>query len=184
MKKESLIKIPNEISKDVIDFCNDICPGSQPLFVKVEKAEKSETLNCFVNVRKYAKKHSGHMQHGWSIYEIPGKILEAEFHCVYKSTKGDLIDISPNLLKKDKVLFLPDKKIVYEGYQIDNIRKALDEDPLIKELITISEKVFKKLSKDGLRFQYGAVSANPELIELMQEKFRIIKKLEDELLDN
>jgi hypothetical protein len=76
--------------------------------------------------------------------------LEAEFHAVWISSDGKIIDITPKVDNEDVILFLPDSKRIYDGRFVENRRKLL------------------VLSEDGLRWLW--LQHNRDLIR--QRHFR------------
>jgi len=96
--------------------------------------------------------------------------IEAEFHCVWESPDGLQIDVTPKQIPFRKVLFLPDPKRTYEGFQIDNIRMALRPDSEIQRFIELAELMHDELNKGDLKYQHGAVAASPLYVQAMQEK--------------
>ena len=50
-------------------------------------------------------------------------MVEAEFHCVWASPEGDLIDLTPKIEHGDSIIFVPDPNISYTGVQIENTQE-------------------------------------------------------------
>ena len=71
------------------------------------------------------EKNGGGFQYGWQIWEWPDVMIEAEFHAVWNSPQGILIDITPKQIDTHKILFLPDANRTYEGKQVNNFRQPL-----------------------------------------------------------
>lgn len=46
---------------------------------------------------------------GWTIWEWPKVMLTAEFHAVWESPDGDLIDITPKPQRETSIIFVPDR---------------------------------------------------------------------------
>jgi hypothetical protein len=72
-------------------------------------------LDCFNIVARKVARDGGTIQHGWSIGEWPTIMLEAEFHGVWVSASGELIDLTPQADPPDRILFLPDPNRKFEG---------------------------------------------------------------------
>jgi uncharacterized protein YchJ len=56
---------------------------------------------------------------------MPGVFLEAEFHAVWATLDGMLVDPSPKADGEDRILFLPDATRTYVGLPVENRRKLL-----------------------------------------------------------
>jgi hypothetical protein len=124
--------------------------------------------------------HHGGKQHlGWAIWEWPKVLIEAEFHCIWESPGGELLDITPKDSPLDKILFLPDPKRKYGGVQVDNIRKALARDKNIERFISLAHERYVELNRIVKPDYYGpiiysakATAIDDEMKEL-EYRFRI-----------
>ena len=72
---------------------------------------------------------------GWQVWEWPGLYLEAEFHAVWRSPSGQLIDLTPKEMPIHKILFLEDPVRIYGGRRRRNEMQALSPDPAIADFI-------------------------------------------------
>ncbi|MDP2628771.1 MAG: SEC-C metal-binding domain-containing protein [Nanoarchaeota archaeon] len=138
---------PNSINEDVLEFCKEINTSEEPFFVEVVPYEKSEFQECFSNVEDYIKKFGGKMQIGWTIWEIPKKFMEAEFHAIWVREDGAYMDISPKPDGEKKILFLKDSENKFKGKPVNNIRKALVDTIEIRAIIVRGDKFFELQSK-------------------------------------
>ena len=147
---------PIRITRDIIKFCREIDPNSTPTFIQVNPTEEVRFNFCMTDVPAYALKNGGERVFGWTIWEVPGLFLEAEFHTCYKNIEGTIIDITPKPDGETHILFLPDTHRVYEGSLVKNFRKKLSDNAPVDLLFKISEKKdelkakhFKNDSYDG-----------------------------------
>jgi hypothetical protein len=124
---------PSKVMKPLARFCATIVPNRSPEFVAVKVQPTAVQEECFENVRLHVARHGGQAQHGWAIWEWPKVYWEAEFHCVWRSAHGELIDITPNNPAYPWILFLPDPVRVYRDRLVENIRKPLIRDKLLDE---------------------------------------------------
>lgn len=70
-----------------------------------------EPQECHLNVRCHVKTHGGSVVNGWMIWDYePFTFAEAEFHCVWRSPAGLLVDLTPKVDGESEILFLPDPK--------------------------------------------------------------------------
>lgn len=165
---------PTSINEDVLAFCKEINASNEPFFVKVIPYEESEYQECFSNVENYIKKYGGRLQQGWTIWEIPKKFIEAEFHAIWVDDDGDHIDISQKQDGEERILFLKDSQKEITGKPVGNIRKVLQDTAEFRTMKIIGEKQFEIFSK----YWNGSKMIVPrsELINL--------KKLETEILSS
>ena len=138
---------PESINDDVLEFCKEIEFSSEPFFVDVVPYEESEYQECFFNVQNYIKKFGGRLQQGWTIWEIPKKYIEAEFHAIWIDGEGKHLDISPKPDKEKKILFLKDDKVKSNNAPVGNIRKVLSDTAEYRTLKIVGDKQFEVFKK-------------------------------------
>ncbi len=151
-------RVPDKVTSPINRLINRIAPGEQPQYVKVLIESDAEINECFANLERRIKRDGGRIQFGWAIWYLPGILMEAEFHAVWISPEGDLIDISPRPIQFKEIMFLPDSSIVYSGRQIDNIRIPLSKNPKVKEYIRLHEELFKIMNEGELADKHGPIS--------------------------
>lgn len=117
--------------------------ATAPSCVPVRPVPGSLKNECFSNVQKHAAEHGGSLVCGWSIVEWPGVFLEAEFHGVWRSPDGELVDVTPNQLEVAEILFAPDPGRTFEGWSVNNVRHLLTESPEVRELDAIQNELFQ-----------------------------------------
>lgn len=71
---------------------------------------------CFQNVERRVEERGGSSAFGWAIWHLPGLYFEAEHHAVWRNKLGNLIDVSPQLGDRRRLLFLPDESAVYDPF--------------------------------------------------------------------
>ncbi len=141
-----------------------------PQKVPIRTEEYSTTDGCFFNVLDKISFDNGEIVYGWKLYQT--KILEeAERHAVWNSPMGELIDITPDKENQENILFLEeDKGWKYDGTYSDNIRVNKTDDPLVDDLILLSETI-TKLRQTGIR------KSRME-IEILEPVYRLINLFE------
>lgn len=137
MKRETT---PQKISDKIIELCNKVVPGSEPVYVPVKAAVWSRLHECFPNVEQMVQEHGGQQINGWAIWQWANILVEAEAHSVWQSSKGELIDITPHDNGEKQILFLCDDSMVYSEQQIGNVRLAITDSPLVAELIDLMQE--------------------------------------------
>ncbi|MDQ3819520.1 MAG: zinc chelation protein SecC, partial [Acidobacteriota bacterium] len=120
-------RTPRKITDDVQEFCREVAEGGEPVYLEVVPSHQDIPLDCFINVEKRVSEYGGSVQHGWRIWEWPHTMIEAEFHAVWLAPDDMLVDVTPAPKGVTRVLFLPDSSRVYEGRQVNNIRKPLSK---------------------------------------------------------
>ncbi|MDD2758321.1 MAG: hypothetical protein PHD72_03035 [Patescibacteria group bacterium] len=138
-----------------------IDPSLKPIYVPVESEPFAIMNNCFPNVQEKIKRQGGAQILGWQIWQSDF-LIEAEFHAIWESPNGDLIDITPKFLPiKDgleipisQILFLRDPKRIYDGTQVDNIRLNITRNPLIDDYIALLQAKFMILNKGKRAHKY------------------------------
>lgn len=143
---------PEVVSEEIQEFCREIEPSVQPRYVPVRPKDRCLVNECVRNTEAYILAHGGTIQYGWIIWESPEVMLEAEFHAVWLSTEGEMVDITPKPDGERQILFLPDRKRKYEGKLVDNKRKPLNTSPEVISAIQKAEEVFRikqRHFKDG-----------------------------------
>jgi len=135
---------------------------------------------CFQNVINKVSQDGGSLVVGWAIQKT-ANLVEAEFHGVWRSLDGQLIDITPSEDGQRKIVFVEIPNLVYDGGQRDNIRQNISGNPIADDLILVCEAMFRIRNRGNRRFQHGiiklpAFEAN-ELNQLMQAKQNLAQKL-------
>ncbi len=170
---------PKKITNSIRFFCKKIVSDQEPIYLNVTPTEFSEPLDCFVNVQKQIKLFGGNILYGWQIWEWLNNMLEAEFHAVWVTSEGSLVDITPKPANILNILFLPDPARKYDGRQVNNIRMPLRDDPFIKEFIEVNNKIFEYLNSKELIDYYGPVQIPKNLL---QKKNYLLQKISNRKL--
>lgn len=133
------VTTPSIITPEIRELCRSISEY-EPEYVTVNAAPKSLVNDCFQNVDTFVKEHGGQRVLGWSIWQRANVLIEAEAHAVWKSSSGNMVDITPHTNGEASILFLADPKMKYDGNCIPNIRKALTLSPLVAEFIFLYDE--------------------------------------------
>ncbi|MDN4600614.1 hypothetical protein P5G61_05210 [Paenibacillus sp. F6_3S_P_1C] len=124
----------------------------EPIYVPAIKDSDAVINECFPNVQKKVSDSGGDIIFGWQLWK--GKFIgEAEFHAVWKSDEGELIDITPKETPIEHILFIQDDQTQYRNIQIDNIRVNLNTNVAVDDFINVHKSLFRirnrgKRSKD------------------------------------
>lgn len=99
---------PKNITPLINLFASQLLKGVEPIFVPVKHDPYGLYGYCSDGVLEKMKHDGGNIRFGWTIWEWPSILFTAEFHSVWISPEGDLIDITPKPAQETKILFLPD----------------------------------------------------------------------------
>lgn len=153
---------PIELFKELRELCNELVPDIEPVYVAVQNTEGHKKNDCFHNLPKHIEEHGGEMVIGWSIWHWPGVLVEGEYHCVWRNTNSELIDITPKENGASKVLFLEDQSLTYDGRMLENQRRALRSDPVFQEWFSLIAQQFEVYNRGERAYQYGTMDFNDE----------------------
>ena len=144
-----LLVTPEEINDSILQFCAEVSPRREPCYVSVKPESYSKINDCFNNVKKKVDQDGGSIEHGWQIWIWPNIFIEAEFHAVWNNCNNKYIDITKKEDDCDKILFLPDSRIKYEGYWVDSIRRNISNHKLVDLYIDINECGYLLLTSEA-----------------------------------
>ncbi|MBJ8452933.1 hypothetical protein I6M90_13900 [Acinetobacter bereziniae] len=134
--------------------------SGNPIYVKSKPNQNTIQNECFPMVDEYISLNGGERVLGWTLWELPGLFIEAEFHAVWKSPEGELIDLNPRPLKTENILFLQDDSIEYNNYQINNFRLPLTNNPIVINFLNLHDKMFEFMNRGERKGQYGEIKLN------------------------
>ncbi len=143
---------PEVICSDVEKLIEKLNCNTELVYVDCYP-EGGEMSNCFPIVEKRIQKSGGSQVLGWAIWKI-NVLVQAEFHAVWKTSEGDLMDISPRVGYFKRILFVPDPKAKYEGKQVDNIRINISSNEVVNDHIEVCESIFKIENKGDRAYQH------------------------------
>jgi hypothetical protein len=145
-------------------LCERLVPGEIPEFVHIDVPPWAEANECIDNVGRMVEEYRGEAVNGWRLWEpLPDLMIEAEFHVVWRSSDGSLLDVSPHFPGFTQSVFLPDPSLNYEGQQIPNERVPLVDDTLIQAFIEALEAEYEAMNRGELADYHGPVKLTPEM---------------------
>ena len=157
---------PAELSRPLKALCQKIVPNQPvPIYVDVHPLQGAPSKECFPIVEQYIQANGGSSAIGWSLWELPELFIEAEFHAVWKSPEGALVDISPKTEPTKRILFLPDPSRVYEGRQVNNFRMALRQDPVVIGFLRKCDEEYEFLNRGERAEQHRLSLESADIIE-------------------
>lgn len=138
---------PASLTKDIAKFCKTVSKKVKPIYVPVQPIPGYTAHFCWNNVQRHMEEHGGGIQYGWIIWEMPGLLIEAEFHAVWVTHEGQFVDITEKDDRETQILFLPDESRKFNGRLIDNIRYPLIDNVVTRRIINRNRALFELRSK-------------------------------------
>ncbi len=105
--------VPQSLTPELLTFCKTIA-DADPAFIISVPPQGASAGFCFGNVDRKVRKNGGAVAYGWAVWHFPSFYFEAEHHAVWRNKRGDLIDVSPQLGGRRRMLFLPDDSATYD----------------------------------------------------------------------
>ncbi|MGZ0707306.1 hypothetical protein ACWPKO_03090 [Coraliomargarita sp. W4R53] len=161
-------------------FCESLCAGQAPIWISVKPPSYAQIGHCYENVEKRIKQKGGMPVFGWEISNLEDLWLEAQFHCIWKSPKGELVDLTPEQFGRNRVLFLKDNHRVYNGIPIDFRRFLIEgnDQDKVQEAWSLQDQI--SAENDSLLNQ--GIDPQSQLgVSLIQPKLHEYKTLLSEL---
>ena len=159
---------PPQITRHIRQLVQRVVPGGVATYMVVEPEPDALEKECFPNVEAKIARDGGRMLCGWQLWEWPHVMVEAEFHAIWLSPDGQMVDVTPKLHHETKVLFVSDPRRRYTGATVDNVRLPVRDDQLIRHFIGVSEAITHVLSR-GVPTADGHVSVPENEIEPLQQ---------------
>lgn len=153
-----IVTIPNFDNAHFKKLESIINADYEPIEILCEIEDSEKPLDCFDIVQNKVRNYGGKMILGWQIWQT-NMLMEAEAHAVWEDSEGELHDISPKAfnLPIDKIVFIEDSKMKYEGKLIQNIRLNISNNSVIDDFIKVS-KLFFYLQNEGKRANFHDLS--------------------------
>ena len=118
---------PADIVGPLSVLIQELVPGGEARYVEVKPVKDADLNDCFPVVKEHVTSFGGKQLFGWALWELPNLFIEAEFHSIWEKPDGSLVDVAPKLSATEKVLFLHDPKVTYQGKQVNNVRRKRSE---------------------------------------------------------
>jgi hypothetical protein len=156
---------PSGINKHVRILRDKIASPVEPVFVRVQTRSDARSAECFETTAKHVAEFGGSSVFGWQVWEWPGILIEGEFHAVWRSPDGEMLDVSRKDEGENLTLFIPDPRLSYTGETIYSIRIPIGKNLKIKHLISIKER-FYRLFREVHGNATGMIVLKGELADL------------------
>lgn len=117
------------------------------IIVPVEPDVNAKERMCFINVKIKTEVNGGKVVYGWRIND-GDLILEAEFHAVWETPNGILIDITPHEKKLSEIKFVKDPNgREWTGYFINSVRINKTENTIVDDAFLLLDLYVKLRNK-------------------------------------
>lgn len=130
-----------------------------PEWIEVEPRDDAVIEDCTENVSRAIAEHGGESRLGWMIWE-EDFMVEAIFHAVWENPDGRAVDVTPQDIPVDRIMFVPDPALQYEGRQIPNVRLNISGMIAVAHLIRLNELKFA-IQNVGSRADQHAIMITP-----------------------
>jgi hypothetical protein len=172
------------ITPAIRSLCRELVPDGELRFVTLRPLAGADPGDCFPVVLGQVEREGGVVCHGWRIWEMPSVFVEAEFHAVWRSPQGELLDVTPVPMNGDRILFVPDPTRVYEGRQMDNVRRALTDNAAIHDFFRACGDSFELMNRGARAEQHGKIALRgPDREEWLAIEERKAEALSEVLSD-
>ena len=130
-----------------------ILSDARPFYVPVIPDPSSKVNECFVNVQEKIAKDGGESIVGWTLRKET-MLMSAEFHSIWKSPAGKLLDITPKKgAPTSRILFVSAPEKVHEGKLVNNINLNISENPLMDDYIACIDAIFNIMNRGERAYQ-------------------------------
>lgn len=166
---------PAERSPTLASLCEQLVPRTASFYVDVAPLLNAPVNECFPLVEAHIAQHGGARLLGWTLWEMPGLFVEAEFHAVWCSPHGNYVDIAPKSRPTARILFLPSVDAVYENRQVNNVRRAVGNDRDVELYLQGFDELFEFMNRGERAELHGEVQLEgAAALEYEQIHFRAI----------
>lgn len=159
--------LPDKTNENIKKLVSKLGIEIEPMILDIIPDADAEYGSCFVNVLNKVREEKGEIIYGWQFCEYP-YMIEAEFHAVWKSPNGQLIDITPSISNENQILFIIDKSRVFQGESIDNIRFNTTTNELVDDIIRVEEARFRFMNKGERKNILGELPLNEKEASIWQ----------------
>ena len=175
-----LTRTPRAVTGAIRELAERLVPGAEPAYVEIKPRSDGTVNECFAAVDQQVSDYGGKIHYGWSMWEWPGVMIEAEFHAVWKRPDGSLQCVTPRADEERRILFLSDPERVWAGRYIDNVRVPLNEDPKVKEFVRLAEKKCEVLNRGQRASVFGPIAIPADEIEpIMFQMAQLQREISD-----
>ncbi len=127
---------PKEVNQSVCRLLDFMRVEFEPEIVEVRVEATAKLASCFYNVQDKINRDGGTIYYGWAVWEHT-HFIEAEHHAVWEDSNGNLVDVTPQKIRANSILFIPDNGNVFDGQMgKPNVRLNITTNKLVDDFIT------------------------------------------------
>jgi len=156
---------PIRITNEILAMCSEIDATTTPIYVPVVPALGVRHGYCLTDVPLFVEKNGGKVQFGWTIWECPKVALETEFHACWINPENEIIDIVPKRDGETTILFLPDRRRIYEHKPVLGTQKVLFDNEYTRRWLMTAQKKSEIIAKHFSNDEVDALAAEREFRE-------------------
>jgi hypothetical protein len=134
-------RTPRRVNRAVRHLLKRMELESTPEWIAIEPRDDAVMKECTENVARAIAEHGGTTRLGWMIWE-EDFMIEAIFHAVWEHPDGRTVDVTPQDIPVDRIMFVPDLSLQYQGRQIPNVRLNISGMIAVDDLIRLNELKF------------------------------------------
>jgi hypothetical protein len=124
---------PEVITPATLDFAQKIGAAEAPRYVPVKPEDHSRVGRCYHNVDAVAAALGGEPVEGWLIWEESGhRWYLGIHHCVWRSPRGELLDVTPHQDGEVEILFAPGPRRWDRVHPVANVYQPLVYDGTVR----------------------------------------------------
>lgn len=173
----SITDTPATITPEILTLCRSLAATSVPEYVVVKPSPSARQMECYPNVERQIASSGGSIIYGWQIWEWSEVYLEAEFHAVWKTPAGELVDLTPKDQPTPRILFLEDPARKYENRMVPNVVFPLSEKPEVLELVAACNVTGSFLEENLLDGNQMALTTHIRYQALQHKKQQAMEKV-------
>lgn len=161
-----MTRVPDRITSQIRELGRIISPNADIIYVNSEPVPSAQVSDCFPAVERQVVQEGGEVVYGWQIWEWPTLFIEAEFHAVWKTIAGDLLDITPKPFPCSQILFIRDAVRIYESRQVKNVYLTISSHPAVKAFLDLRDAEFEILNLGDRAYQHTVILSEFEEIRM------------------
>jgi len=170
--------VPEATNEHVKSLIKKLGLDGPPISVTVRPDTNAVRADCFGNVDSKVRAEGGEAVCGWCLWLFPGVWVESEFHAVWRSPDGELVDVTPKPDGDEHILFVPDPNRTYAGRTHNTVHHLILNTDLVRRFVKLIS-----LRTDFLESRRKPGQQDVELADDDAETIMEIKAAERCLLD-
>lgn len=162
-------KLPTSITPALLDLCQQVVGPDHagPFFVDITPEVGAIPNQCHVIIEQLISQKGGEQVFGWSLWEfyVRDRLawVEAQFHSLWRSPDGQLVDPTPDEDNELQRLFVCDPNRRFQGHAIPKQYWPQTDNPLILEALVL----FRQAEALHVTYKYGDLLSQADAARLL-----------------